>query len=290
MEAYTPDKSVPQEVTALLSGARVILRETRRAVTPFGGAAVVIAYLRKIGLVEQVRRHLPIQWNSPNRIEPTATWMAFLTAVPAGAKRFAHAGMLRGDRALDALPGMNRFPTDDTIRNLFRSFGMGEIRRFFEPMTEWTMQRLPLRPEGYTLDMDSTVLERYGQQEGSLKGHHPRRHGRPSHHPLLAVLSEAHLLLHGRLRGGGPKGHPRLRLWRGGVSRRSSRAVEIAPENSSAESRLRLLRRPIAGLSGTAQPARHCSRQADQVGEAGGTRVCDVEVDALPEWPGSSGI
>ena len=46
-------------------------------------------------------------------------------------------------------------------------------------MTEWQMQRLPLRPEGYTLDLDSTVFERYGQQEGSLKGHNPRRHGRP---------------------------------------------------------------------------------------------------------------
>jgi hypothetical protein len=64
------------------------------------------------------------------------------------------------------------------------------------------MQRLPQRPEGYTLDMDSTVFERYGNQEGSLKGHNPRRHGRPSHHPLLAVLSEAHFLLHGWLRSG----------------------------------------------------------------------------------------
>ena len=50
--------------------------------------------------------------------------------------------------------------------------------------------------------MDSTVFERYGKQEGSLKGHNPRRHGRPSHHPLLAVLGEAHFLLHGWLRSG----------------------------------------------------------------------------------------
>jgi len=59
------------------------------------------------------------------------------------------------------------------------------------------MQRLPLRAEGYSLDLDSTVLEPYGRQEGPLKGHKPRKHGRPSHHPLLAVLSEAHFLLHG---------------------------------------------------------------------------------------------
>jgi hypothetical protein len=162
VEANTSDKSVRQEITALLSGERVILRETRRAVTPFGGVAVFITYLQKIGLVEQVRRHLPIQWNSPNHIEPTAAWMAFLMTVLVGAKRFAHAGLLRGDQALHALLGMKRFPTDDTICNLFRKFGMGEVQRFFEPVTEWQMQRLPLRREGYTLD------EAFGLARGVL--------------------------------------------------------------------------------------------------------------------------
>ena len=148
MEANISDKLVPREITALLSGERVILRETQRAVTPFGGVAVFIAYLQKIGLVEQVRLHFPVRWKSPNHIEPTATWMAFLMTVLVGAKRFAHAGRLRGDQALHALLGMKRFPTDDTICNLFRKFGMGEVQRFFEPMTEWQMQRLPLRREG----------------------------------------------------------------------------------------------------------------------------------------------
>jgi Transposase DDE domain group 1 len=79
---------------------------------------------------------------------------------------------------------------------------MGQVQRLYEPLAEWQMQRLPRRPEGYTLDLDATVFERYGQQEGSLQGHNPRKHGRPSHHPLLAVLSEAHFLLHGWLRSG----------------------------------------------------------------------------------------
>jgi hypothetical protein len=140
---------------------------------------------------------MPIVWKSPNHIEPAATFTAFLMAVLVGARRFAHASLLRGDRALHALLGMERLPTDDTIRNLFRAFGMGQVQRFYEPLAEWQMQRLPQREEGYTLDLDSTVFERYGQQEGSLKGHNPRKHGRPSHHPLLAVLSEAHFLLHG---------------------------------------------------------------------------------------------
>lgn len=202
METETADKCVPREMAALLSSERLILRETKRAVTPFGGVAVFVSFLQKIDLVGELRRHMPVQWKSPNQIDPTSTFVAFLMTVLVGAKRFAHAAVLRGDQALHALLGMQRFPIDDTIRNLFREFGMGQVQRLYEPLTEWQMQRLPLRPEGYTLDLDSTVFERYGKQEGSLKGHNPRKHGRPSHHPLLAVLSEAHFLLHGWLRSG----------------------------------------------------------------------------------------
>lgn len=52
------------------------------------------------------------------------------------------------------------------------------------------------------MDLDSTVFERYGQQEGALKGYNPKKHGRPSHHPLLAILAETHFILHGWLRSG----------------------------------------------------------------------------------------
>src|SRR5467141_4009027 len=64
------------------------------------------------------------------------------------------------------------------------------------------VQSLPPRADGYTLDLDSTVFERYGRQEGSLKGYNPRKHGRPSHHPLLAILAEAKLVQHAWLRSG----------------------------------------------------------------------------------------
>lgn len=202
MESIERDKEVLVEIQALLSDERMVLRETKRAVTPFGGVAVFIAYLRKIDLAGKIREHMPVRWRSPNQIDPTATFTSFLIAVLVGAKRFAHANWLRGDRALHALLGLDRFPCDDTIRNLFRQFSMGNVERLFAPLIEWQMQRVPARAEGYSLDLDSTIFERYGRQEGSLKGHNPRKHGRPSHHPLLAVLSEAHFILHGWLRSG----------------------------------------------------------------------------------------
>jgi hypothetical protein len=45
---------------------------------------------------------------------------------------------------------MKRFPTGDPICNLFWKFGTGGIQHLFKPMTEWQMQRLPRRCEGYT--------------------------------------------------------------------------------------------------------------------------------------------
>ena len=55
---------------------------------------------------------------------------------------------------------------------------------------------------GHTLDLDSTVFCRYGEQVGSLKGHNPIKHGRPSHQPLVAWLSERRRLLWATLRAG----------------------------------------------------------------------------------------
>jgi len=202
MEENSLDKAVPREISALLSGERLKLRETQRAVTPLGGIVVFVEYLNRIGLTVEFRRHMPVRYRSRNQIDPSTTLVCFLVSVLAGARRFAHAAWLRGDKALHAVLGVERFPTDDTICNLFRRFTMGHVQRLFEPLKCWELERLPQRQEGYSLDLDSTVFERYGEQEGSLKGHNPRKHGRPSHHPLLAVLAEAHFVLHGWLRSG----------------------------------------------------------------------------------------
>jgi len=238
MESNATDKPVPREITALLSDERLILRETQRAVTPFGGVAVFISFLGKIGLVKAVREHMPIRWRSPNHIDPTSTFTAFLLSVLVGARRFAHASLLRGDRALHALMGLERFPTDDTIRNLFRAFGMGQVQRLYEPLAEWQMQRLPQREEGYTLDLDSTVFERYGQQEGSLKGHNPRP-TRTAQPPSTAGRAERSALSPPRV---APQRQLRNQPGRGGVSQRSSRAVGTARKDPLAESRFGLLR------------------------------------------------
>lgn len=44
-------------------------------------------------------------------------------------------------------------------------------------------------PDHFILDWDSTVLVRYGDQEGAVLGYNPEKRGRKSHHPLLAEVA-----------------------------------------------------------------------------------------------------
>ena len=62
------DKTVHWKITALWGGKKVELRETQRAVTPFGGLVVFFEFLRRIGYCEAVRQHLPFTLHSPNAI------------------------------------------------------------------------------------------------------------------------------------------------------------------------------------------------------------------------------
>ena len=67
-------------------------------------------------------------------------------------------------------------------------------QRFVEEGLEvawlWLLLLVKCPSAGFSLDLDSTVFCREGQQEGVRKGFNPRRKGRNSHHPLLAVLAE----------------------------------------------------------------------------------------------------
>lgn len=176
---------------------QAILSETKRAVTPFGGLAVLVEFWRELGLLEVVRNRLPFAYRSPNTIGAAETLLSFLLSVCAGARRFAHVNLLRGDVALRHLLGWKRLPGDDATRAFFGRFVWKEVDSFFPALSVWLLERLPTREA--TLDLDSTVFERFGRQEGAKKSYNPRRPGRLSHHPPLAALAEPMFILHGWL-------------------------------------------------------------------------------------------
>lgn len=188
------------ELRRIGDGRQVVLRETKRAVTPFGGLVVVVELLRKLRVMEAVRERLPFRYRSNNASAPEHILLAFWLGVAAGARRFSHFQMLRADRALQSLCGVRSFPVDDTIRNFFRRFGPGEIAAFFPALWRWFFQQQPART--CFLDLDSTVLQRFGHQEGAVHGYNPTRPKGRTHRPLVAFVSHPVLVLHAWLRSG----------------------------------------------------------------------------------------
>ena len=54
----------------------------------------------------------------------------------------------------------------------------------------------------FTLYIDSSVITRYGEQDGATKGYNPKKKGRKSHHPLIAFVNDIKMVAHFWLRSG----------------------------------------------------------------------------------------
>lgn len=197
-----PERTVQSQFNAL--GGQVIeIGLTSKPITAWGGMAVFAAFAESTGLRKLVERSLVgLVRTSPNAMPVADLLLGFVVGVLTGASRMLHLERLRADTALRTMFGISRFVAPTTYARFFQSLDGQTRTRFWETVTAWTLARLPVRSEGYTLDIDSTVVERFGEQEGSLCGYNPRRRGGPTHHPLLAGLAESRILLHAWLRGG----------------------------------------------------------------------------------------
>ena len=160
-------------VASLFGKAKVKLTQTPRAVTPFGGLASFIAFLHQRGFAQQVQTHLPWQLTSSNAIPLAHTFTAFVVGVITGARRFAHTEQARSDRALHTLLGVPRWPGADTVRGLFHRFTQATIQQFWRPLWVWLLGMVLCPAAGWSLDLDSTVFQRAGHQQGAAKGYNP---------------------------------------------------------------------------------------------------------------------
>lgn len=181
---------------------RLEIAYTDKPVSGWGGMVTLVRFFDRLGLRELLRRALPDGRTSPNQIPVVDIVLAFLTSVLTGGSRFAHVDRLRADTVVAAILGIRRMPSAMTVTRYFGGFVRSQVEHLSEVLWHLTRSRLGSSELGSVLDLDSTVFERYGQQEGSLKGHNPKKHGRPSHHPIFAMLAEAKVVVHAWLRSG----------------------------------------------------------------------------------------
>jgi hypothetical protein len=167
--------------------------------TAYGGFALIAAFFRQIGFAEMIEQALPVTESSPNGMGIYGKIVAYATMIFAGAERFSHLVYPGNKEILARLFGAARLPAAATtltrlftkVRNLTGAETLSQnVWGYLSGLLPWESIR-----EDW-LTFDSSVLPRYGNQEGAKRGYNPTKHGRPSHSPLLAFLNRSKYVIH----------------------------------------------------------------------------------------------
>lgn len=173
---------------------------TDKEITPWSGMVFMKKLLDQTGILSQfVASGLP-QQESNRGYDPVQLITCFMVSIWCGANRFEHLEVGRFDEVLRRIFGYKRMAGHKAYQRYFRKFDIAINQRVFTKLSEWFFSQVKL--DNYTLDVDSTVLTRYGGQQGALRGYNPNKPGRNSHHPLLAFVDDCKMVANFWLRSG----------------------------------------------------------------------------------------
>ena len=174
---------------------------TSKEITPWGGMVFLKQMLQKIDFRKLVEENPDLPVSGSNRGYSTSTIVeGFITSIWCGANRFLHTEVTRHDAALGKIFEWKNTPGQDTYKRFFSKFTQATNQKVSDYFYSWFFNNVKL--DNYTLDIDSSVMTRYGEQEGAKKGYNPRKKGRASHHPLIAFIADVKLVANMWLRSG----------------------------------------------------------------------------------------
>jgi DDE family transposase len=173
---------------------------TDKEITPWSGMVFMKKLLDQTGLLTKlVSCDLP-QQGSNRGYNPIQLITSFMVSVWCGANRFEHLEVSRFDEVLRRIFGFKRMAGHKAYQRYFKKFTIAINQQIFAKLSQWFFNQIKM--DNYTLDVDSTVLTRYGTQQGAAKGYNPHKPGRNSHHPLLAFVDECKMIANFWLRSG----------------------------------------------------------------------------------------
>lgn len=150
---------------------------------------------------EQFLTTLPLPEQGSNRAySPEQLIIQFMTSLWCGANRYVHLDISRFDKSIQKIFGWKRMPEHKAFQRYFNKFDLPTSNKVFEGLYSWFFDNL--KYDNLTIDIDSSVLTRYGEQQGAEKGYNKHKPGRKSHHPIIAFVSEIEMIANFWLRSG----------------------------------------------------------------------------------------
>jgi len=163
-----------------------------QSVTPWGGMQEMKKLIDKTGIRKKLMELGLPESKSNNSIDPVSIIESFWVSVWIGCFRFSHTAVLRVDEVLREIFGWKRVASGTTYGRFFKKFTPSMNHHLFIELYSWFFEQLTF--DNFTLDVDSSVITRYGEQEGSKKGYNPKKPGRNSHHPLFAFVNDVRMV------------------------------------------------------------------------------------------------
>ena len=187
-----------------VDGKAIAVEFTEQKLSAHAGSATFWAWLHSTGWASTLQRHLPHRVpTSNNHLPAVEKALAFTHGLLCEARKLTHVAYFRRDPLVPELLGIHRVASQSALSRFFGGFASaGKNLACFRALWRWSLGRLPSRPGGYTLDLDSTrLLHEDGHQQGVRAGY-TRQGIKPCLHPLLAVLAEVRLVAQLWLRAG----------------------------------------------------------------------------------------
>ena len=174
---------------------------TDKEITPWGGMVLLKNMLDQIDFKKVISNCPQLPKPGSNRgYSPVQIIESFIVSIWCGANRFFHTEVTRHDRTLNRIFNWERSPGNDTYKRFFSKFTQAINQRIFQYFYQWFFTQLKF--DNLTLDLDSTIITRYGNQEGATKGYNRKKPGRHSHHPLIAFVADCLMVANCWLRSG----------------------------------------------------------------------------------------
>jgi hypothetical protein len=169
-------------------------------ITPWGGISLLFKMLSRSKFEEALPTFGFPEQGSNRGYSPFQLIQGLFAGVWCGAGCFEHLDVVRYDKTLGDMLGWKRNADHRAYQRYLNKFTQVINTRAFDAMYGWFFDNLQF--DNFTLDFDSTVMDRCGNQEGSAKGCNPRRSGRKSVHPLIAFVSDVRMIANYWLRAG----------------------------------------------------------------------------------------
>jgi hypothetical protein len=174
---------------------------TDKEITSWGGMELIKRFLLVTGIDKKLSMMDTLPPQGSNRgYSPLQLILSFWISIWCGGNRYMHLEVLRQDKVLQHLFHWKAMAGYKAYQRYFGKFTQAVNQRVFDDLYSWFFDRLQF--DRYTLDFDSTIMTRYGQQQGAKKGYNPRKPGRNSHHPLLAFVADCRMIANFWLRPG----------------------------------------------------------------------------------------